>query len=186
MSNKGKLILFSGPSGVGKDTLLEVLYAKKTDLIQSVSATTRKIRDNEVDGKDYYFISKENFELMIQSGNILEYTKYGDNLYGTPKKPIDDWLKNGKTVILKIEVHGAKQIKQLYKDSAAIFIMPPSIEVLEQRLRKRGTESEDDLQKRMEIAISEIEQSSEYDYIVYNDNLETAVDEIIEILNNLN
>lgn len=186
MNNKGKLILFSGPSGVGKDTLLEVLYDKMPDLIHSVSATTRKIRDNEVNGKDYYFISKEEFELMIQSGNILEYTKYGNNLYGTPKKPIDDWLKQGKTVILKIEVHGAKQIKQLYKDSVAIFILPPSIDILEKRLRKRGTEDEEDLRKRMEIAISEIEQSSEYDYVIFNDNLDTAVDEIIEILNNLN
>lgn len=183
MINNGRLILFSGPSGVGKDTLLELLYKKKPDLRRSISATTRKKRENEVDGKDYYFISKEEFELMIQSGNILEYTKYGDNLYGTPKKPIDEWLKDGKSVILKIEVHGAKQIKQLYKNSVAIFILPPSIEILEERLRKRGTEDESDLQKRMNIAISEIAQSSEYDYVVYNDNLETAVDEIIEILN---
>lgn len=183
MINNGRLILFSGPSGVGKDTLLELLYKKKPDLRRSISATTRKKRKNEVDGKDYYFISKEEFELMIQSGNILEYTKYGDNLYGTPKKPIDEWLKDGKSVILKIEVHGAKQIKQLYKNSVAIFILPPSIEILEERLRKRGTEDESDLQKRMNIAISEIAQSSEYDYVVYNDNLETAVDEIIEILN---
>lgn len=183
MINNGRLILFSGPSGVGKDTLLELLYKKKPDLRRSISATTRKKRENEVDGKDYYFISKEEFELMIQSGNILEYTKYGDNLYGTPKKPIDEWLKDGKSVILKIEVHGAKQIKQLYKNSVAIFILPPSIEILEERLRKRGTEDEADLQKRMNIAISEIAQSSEYDYVVYNDNLETAVDEIIEILN---
>lgn len=183
MNNSGRLILFSGPSGVGKDTLLELLYKKKPDLLRSVSATTRKKRENEVNGKDYYFISKEEFELMIQSGNILEYTKYGDNLYGTPKKPIDEWLKDGKSVILKIEVHGAKQIKQLYKNSVAIFILPPSIEILEERLRKRGTEDEKDLRERMNIAISEIAQSSEYDYVVYNDNLETAVDEIIEILN---
>ena len=183
MNNSGRLILFSGPSGVGKDTLLELLYKKKPDLLRSVSATTRKKRENEVNGKDYYFISKEEFELMIQSGNILEYTKYGDNLYGTPKKPIDEWLKDGKSVILKIEVHGAKQIKQLYKNSVAIFILPPSIEILEERLRKRGTEDEKDLRERMNIAISEIAQSSEYDYVVFNDNLETAVDEIIEILN---
>ena len=183
MNNEGRLILFSGPSGVGKDTLLELLYKKRPDLVHSVSATTRKMRENEIHGKDYYFISNEDFELMIQSGNILEYTKYGNNLYGTPKKPIDDWLSSGKTIILKIEVHGAKQIKKLYKDAIAIFILPPSIEVLEQRLRKRGTDNEEDLKKRMEIALSEIETSSEYDYVIYNDNLETAVDEIIEILN---
>lgn len=184
MNKEGRLILFSGPSGVGKDTLLEILYKKMPELVQSISATTRKMRENEIDGKDYHFISREDFELMIQSGNILEYTQYGDNLYGTPKKPIDDWLNEGKNVILKIEVHGAKQIKQLYKEkSIAIFILPPSIEVLEQRLRKRGTEDEVDLQKRMKIAISEIEQSSDYDYIVYNDDLEKAVDDVIAILN---
>ncbi len=183
MNSNGRLILFSGPSGVGKDTLLELLYKKKPDLVHSVSATTRNRRENEVNGKDYYFISKEDFELMIQSGNILEYTQYGSNLYGTPKKPIDDWLSQGKTIILKIEVHGAKQIKRLYKNSVSVFILPPSIEVLEQRLRKRGTEDEDDLKRRMETALSEIEESSGYDYVIYNDNLETAVDEIIEILN---
>lgn len=182
MNNNGRLILFSGPSGVGKDTLLDVLYKKMPELVQSVSATTRKMRENEVNGKDYYFISKDEFESMINSGNILEYTQYGSNLYGTPKKPIDDWLKEGKSVILKIEVHGATKIKELYKDSIAIFILPPSIEILEQRLRKRGTENEEDLRKRMEIAVSEIERSSDYDYVIYNDNLETAVDEIVEIL----
>ncbi len=183
MNSKGRLILFSGPSGVGKDTLLELLYKKRPDLVHSVSATTRNRRENEIHGKDYYFISKEDFELMIQSGNILEYTQYGVNLYGTPKRPIDDWLAEGKTIILKIEVHGAKQIKKLYKNAVSIFILPPSIEVLEQRLRKRGTENEADLKKRMEIALSEIEKSKDYDYVIYNDNLETAVDEIIGILN---
>ncbi len=183
MNNKGRLVLFSGPSGVGKDTLLEILMKKKPELRHSVSMTTRKRRENEVDGVDYYFVSREHFEEMIESNDVLEYTQYGVNLYGTPKKPIDDWLDKGETVILKIEVHGAENIKKLYpEDSLAIFIMPPSVEVLEQRLRLRGTENEEDLLRRMKIATSEIEKSVSYDYIVINDDLESAAQEIIKIL----
>lgn len=183
MNNKGRLVLFSGPSGVGKDTLLEILMKKKPELRHSVSMTTRKRRETEVDGVDYYFVSREHFEEMIESNDVLEYTQYGVNLYGTPKKPIDDWLDKGETVILKIEVHGAENIKKLYpEDSLAIFIMPPSVEVLEQRLRLRGTENEEDLLRRMKIATSEIEKSVSYDYIVINDDLESAAQEIIKIL----
>ena len=144
-NNKGALVLFSGPSGVGKDTVLEIVLAKDTSLQKSVSCTTRGIRENEVEGKDYYFISVPEFEKMIENHEVLEFAKYGANLYGTPKAPVDKWLSEGKTVILKIEVQGASNIKKLYPDSVGIFIMPPSMEELEQRLRSRGTEGESDI-----------------------------------------
>ena len=136
MSNEGKLILFSGPSGVGKDTLLDILFQKRPDFQKSISITTRERREGEVNGVDYYFITPDDFEAMLDNGEVLEFAKYGKNLYGTPKKPVDGWLAEGKTVILKIEVQGAEKIKKMYPDAVAIFVMPPSMEVLEKRLRR--------------------------------------------------
>lgn len=185
MKNNGLLVLFSGPSGVGKDTVLEVVLNKDKTLQKSISLTTRAIRENEVDGKDYYFIDVAKFENMIENGEVLEYAKYGTNLYGTPKAPVDKWLSEGKIVILKIEVQGASNIKKLYPDSIGIFVMPPSMEELEQRLRSRGTEDEADIQKRLEIARNEIAHSKDYDYLVVNDDLNKASENVIEILHNL-
>ena len=182
MSKKGTLILFSGPSGVGKDTVLEVVLNKNKDLQKSISLTTREIRDNEIDGKDYYFISREAFDDMIKNNEVLEFAKYGKNFYGTPKAPIDKWLSEGKTIILKIEVQGAKKIKELYPDAVGIFIMPPSMDELEKRLRFRGTESEDDIQRRLDIAKSEIEKSVDYDYLVVNDEIDLASDNVLNIV----
>lgn len=184
-NNKGVLVLFSGPSGVGKDTLLEIVLNKDTSLQKSVSCTTRGIRENEIDGKDYYFITVPEFEEMIENHEVLEFTRYGQNFYGTPKAPIDKWLSEGKTVILKIEVEGASNIKKLYPDSVGIFIMPPSMEVLEQRLRSRGTEDEADIKKRLEIAQSEIGHSKVYDYLVVNDDLEKTSENVLDILHKL-
>lgn len=183
MNNTGKLILFSGPSGVGKDTLLDILICKNPKFQKSISFTTRERRKGEVNGEDYYFITPEKFEQMLQSGEVLEFARYGKNLYGTPKKPVDGWLSEGKTVILKIEVQGAEKIKKMYPDAIAIFIMPPSMEILEHRLRRRGTENEEDLVRRLTIARDEIRKSRDYDYIVINDSLEAAADEVLEILN---
>lgn len=182
MNNKGTLILFSGPSGVGKDTVLEVVLDKNKELQKSISLTTREKRDNEIDGKDYYFISSSDFEDMINNNEVLEFAKYGKNFYGTPKAPIDKWLSEGKTIILKIEVQGAQKIKELYSDAVGIFIMPPSIEELEKRLRFRGTESEDDIQRRLDIAKTEMEKSADYDYLVVNDEIDTASDNVLEII----
>lgn len=183
MANKeGMLVLFSGPSGVGKDTVLEVVLAKDTSLQKSISLTTRGIRENEVDGKDYYFISVEDFEKMIENGEVLEFARYGQNLYGTPKAPVDKWLDEGKTVILKIEVQGAQNIKKMYPDSVGIFVLPPSMDELENRLRSRGTENEDDIQKRLEIARNEIDMSKDYDYLVVNDDLDRASDNVLQII----
>ena len=184
-NNKGVLVLFSGPSGVGKDTVLEIVLAKDTSLQKSISLTTRGIRENEIDGKDYYFISVPEFEKMIDNNEVLEFARYGQNLYGTPKAPVDKWLSEGKTVILKIEVQGASNIKKLYPESVGIFIMPPSMEELEQRLRSRGTENETDIQKRLEIAQNEIGHSKDYDFLVVNDDLEKASENVLEILHKL-
>lgn len=183
MANKeGMLLLFSGPSGVGKDTVLDIVLNKDKNLQKSVSLTTREIRENEVDGKDYHFISTEEFENMISQGQVLEFAKYGSNLYGTPKAPVDKWLSEGKTVILKIEVQGASKIKELYPDSVAIFILPPSMKELENRLRSRGTENEDDIKKRLDIAREEVKRSKDYDFIVINDDLESASDNVLSIV----
>ena len=183
MAKRGRLILFSGPSGVGKDTLLEILFDKCPDLQHSVSVTTRAKRENETEGKDYYFISVSEFKRMHKDGEILEYNEYNGHFYATPKKPIDNWLKKGKDVILKIDVHGTANVENIYKDRClSIFILPPSIEVLEKRLRKRGTENEKDFRVRMKIAKDEIKQSEKYDYKVVNDDLEKAADEILAIL----
>ena len=182
MNKEGMLILFSGPSGVGKDTVLDVVLNKNKSLQKSISLTTRSIRDNETDGKDYYFISSDKFEDMILKGEVLEYAQYGVNMYGTPKAPVDKWLSEGKTVVLKIEVQGAKNIKEMYPDSVGIFLLPPSMEVLEKRLRSRGTETEEDIRRRLEIARDEIHKSVDYDYFVINDELETASDDVLTII----
>ena len=183
MANKdGLLILFSGPSGVGKDTVLDVVLNKNKDLQKSISLTTRDIRENETDGKDYYFISSEDFEKMIADGEVLEYAQYGSNLYGTPKGPVDKWLSEGKTVVLKIEVQGAENIKKLYPDSVGIFLLPPSMEVLESRLRSRGTEDEDDVKKRLEIAQDEMRKCKMYDYFVINEDIDCASDDVLTII----
>lgn len=184
-NKKGILVLFSGPSGVGKDTVLDIVLNKDKSLQRSVSLTTRDIRENEVDGKDYYFITKDKFNNMIENGEVLEFAQYGKNFYGTPKAPVDKWLSEGKTVILKIEVQGAQQIKKLYPDAVGIFVLPPSMTELENRLRSRGTENEEDILKRLEIAENEVEMSKDYDYTVINDDLDSASNDVIAIINAL-
>lgn len=183
MSNGGRIILLSGPSGVGKDTLLDIVFRLRPSLVQSISVTTREMRENEVHGKDYYFISTQEFERMLENGEVLEYNKYGDNYYATPKKPVDKLLSQGKDVVLKIDVNGTLNIKKMYSDNCiSIFIMPPSLEVLEQRLVGRGTETNDEVIERLRIAVDELKKSSEYDYRVINDDLEKAAAEIVAIL----
>ncbi len=184
-NNKGTLVLFSGPSGVGKDTILDIVLKKDKTLKKSVSLTTREIRDNECNGVDYYFISSSDFKNMINNGEFLEFAQYGENLYGTPKAPIDKWLSENKIVILKIEVQGASKIKEIYPDSVGIFILPPSIEELEKRLRSRGTEDDADIERRLDIAKNEIKRSVNYDYNVVNDEVDNAVEKVLSILHSL-
>lgn len=185
-SNSGMLVLFSGPSGVGKDTVLDIILDKDERLQRSISLTTREKRTGEIDGEDYYFITKDEFLNMVESGQVLEYAQYGENIYGTPKAPVDKWLKDGKTVILKIEVKGAQKIRELYPDALSIFLLPPSMQVLEDRIRTRGTESEQDIQKRLEIAKNEILRSADYDFVVVNDDIDEASNNVLDIIKALN
>lgn len=182
MKSNGLLIVFSGPSGAGKDTILKHLLEKNPNIKLSVSATTRTPRPGEVDGKDYYFVDKDQFSAMAKNGELLESAEYCGNCYGTPSKPIEDWNSSGFDVILEIEVQGASQIKSKCPDCVSIFILPPSLKVLEQRLRDRKTENEDAIQKRLAIARKELLEVNHYDYSVINDTLDSATDEIIHII----
>lgn len=182
MSERGILVVFSGPSGSGKDTVLNKLCECDPNVKVSVSMTTREKRDGEIDGVHYYFVTKEYFEKKISENRMLEYAEYAKNYYGTPAEPVDEMLSQGKSVILKIEVQGAEKIRNRYDDVISIFLMPPSLRVLEQRLRGRGTEDEETIQHRLFIAKEEIRKAYDYDYVVFNDTVENAVANIKSIL----
>lgn len=177
MSKKGKLFVISGPSGVGKNTIINE-YIKDKNVKLSISATTRKPRDGDIDGKDYYFLTKEEFEEGIKNDNFLEYAIYNDNYYGTPKSKIEEDLNNGIDVFLELEVQGGLQIKDKFKESVLIFIMPPSIEELEERLRKRNLDSDEMIKNRLKIAEEEIQVSVKYDYMLVNQNIDSAVEKL--------
>lgn len=183
MIDSGVLIILSGPSGSGKDTVLNKLTENRDDIKISVSMTTRQKRSDEIDGFNYYFVNRDYFEKKIADNNMLEYAEYAGNLYGTPKAPVDEMLRNGKAVILKIEVQGAEKIRKLYPEVISIFLMPPSVRVLEERLRGRNSEDEETLNHRLVIAREEIRRAAEYDYIVINDTVENAVAGIETIIN---
>lgn len=182
MIDKGMIITVSGPSGSGKGTVLGELIKRRGDVKISVSMTTRKKRNGEIDGVNYYFVNKEYFEKKINAGSMLEYAEYAGNYYGTPKEPVDEMLKAGKAVILEIDVQGADKIKEIYPNVIRIFIMPPSVSVLERRLRGRNTEDEETINHRLVIAKGEMRMASEYDFIVVNDELESAVKDIETII----
>ncbi len=182
MSERGILVILSGPSGSGKDTVLNKLCECDPDVKVSVSMTTREKRDDEIDGVHYYFVTREYFEKKISENRMLEYAEYAKNYYGTPAEPVDEMLSQGKSVILKIEVQGAEKIRNRYDDVISIFLMPPSLRVLEQRLRGRGTEDEETIQHRLFIAKEEIRKAYDYDYVVFNDTVENAVADIKAIL----
>ncbi len=183
MSNKGLLVVLSGPSGSGKDTILERLICLAPNIVKSISATTRHSRTGEINGKDYFFISEQDFCNAISDEKLLEYTNYCGNYYGTLKNLVEDLQNNQKDVILKIEVDGAKQIKEKCPDALRIFILPPSMETLKERLSKRGTETAESLEKRLNRARDEIKFSSEYDYIVVNDDVDKCAQNIYSIIN---
>ncbi|MCM1381644.1 MAG: guanylate kinase [Muribaculaceae bacterium] len=179
--NKGMLIVVSGPSGCGKGTVLaEILKSDK--VFYSVSATTRSPRPGETDGVNYYFLTKDKFEKLIDEDGMLEYAKYCGNYYGTPKKPVEDMLEQGKHVILEIEVQGAMKIMEKRPEAVFVFILPPSLKELERRLKKRGTEAEDVVKKRLNEAAGEIKQAYRYNYAVINGELEKAVDDLKAII----
>ena len=179
----GKLFVISGASGVGKGTVLKAVMDKREDLFFSVSATTRDPRPGEVDGVHYYFVTKERFEEMIAAGEFLEYDAHAKNYYGTPRAQAQEKQQHGH-VLLDIEPKGAEQVKKAMPEAVLIFIMPPSVEELEKRLRGRGDTPEDQIVIRMERANWEMDQRSWYDYVVVNDSVERCAEEILNIIAN--
>ena len=179
--SKGKLIVISGASGVGKGTVLGIMMKKRKDLSFSVSATTRPPRPGEIDGVHYYFISREKFEEMIAQGAFLEYDAHAANYYGTPRAQAEEKREQGP-VLLDIEPAGAKQVRACVPDAELIFIMPPSMEELERRLRGRGDTPEEQIRLRMDRAVWEMEQRIWYDHVVVNDDPERCADEILNII----
>ncbi len=185
MSEKmGRLVLYSGCSGVGKGTILKELMKRDDSIRLSVSDTTRAPRPGEVDGVDYNFVSKEQFEKVIAENGYLEYAKYCDNYYGTPIDQVNDMLTQGYNVVLEIEVQGGLQIMENFPNILSIFVLPPSLEVLGERLRGRGTEDEAAIKKRLREAEHEMKYKDRYKHVVVNDKLEDAIEEIQGIIAN--
>lgn len=183
MSN-AKLFVISAPSGCGKGTILGEAF-KSGDVFYSVSCTTRQPRPGEVNGREYHFITNEEFEEMISKGSFLEYAGYTNNYYGTPKNPVLENLEKGIDVILEIETKGAFQIKKVMPEAAMLFILPPSVKELKRRLHKRATEDEETIEKRCSQAVGEIEKSYDYDYVIMNDALENAVEDFLTVYNSV-
>ena len=180
---KGLLIIFAGPSGVGKGTILkELLEYKNLNLAYSISMTTRAPRKGEIDGESYFFVTKEDFEKAIENDEFLEYAKYVDNYYGTPKAYVEKQRNEGKNVILEIETVGAEKVMEKCHDTTSIYLVPPSMEELEHRLRGRGTESEEKIQKRIETAKSELLKLDKFKYVVTNDEIVKTTQQIKEII----
>ncbi|HIR67653.1 MAG TPA: guanylate kinase [Candidatus Coproplasma avicola] len=183
-NNKGTLIVISGPSGVGKGTVVDMLLKRLPGAVLSVSCTTRAPREGEKNGKSYFFISKETFLKMIDEGGFLEYSNHFENYYGTPRFFVEQKLAEGCDVILEIDVDGAKHIRDAFPDALLLMITPPSREELVRRLRLRGTEDEVLIEKRLQRADYEMSRSQFYDYTVINDDLEQTVENILKILEN--
>ncbi|WP_220728019.1 guanylate kinase [Apilactobacillus xinyiensis] len=184
MAKRGMLIVLSGPSGVGKGTVRKALFNEPdVDFQYSISMTTRKPREGEVNGKDYFFVSKEEFEENIKNGDMLEYAKYVDNYYGTPLKYVNETLDSGRDVFLEIEVNGAMQVRANSPEAMFVFLTPPDLISLKNRLIGRGTDDMDVINKRIKKAAVEIKMMRNYDYAVLNDKVENAVERIKTIVN---
>ncbi|MQW23770.1 MULTISPECIES: guanylate kinase [unclassified Lactococcus] len=182
MPERGLLIVFSGPSGVGKGTVRAKIFEQENNFKYSVSMTTRKQRPGEVDGKDYYFRTREEFEELIRKGEMLEYAEYVGNYYGTPLTYVNQTLDEGKDIFLEIEVQGALQVKQKKPDAVFVFLTPPDLDELRERLVGRGTDSSEVIANRLEKAKEEIRLMSEYDYAVVNDKVELAAERVKMII----
>ena len=178
--SKGNLIIVSGPSGSGKDTILAELFKLHPDIEFSISNVTRKRREGE--GDKYHFISKEEFIKLLQDDMMLEYNEYLGNYYGTPRQPVEKAIESGRDIIVEIDVNGAENIKKKMPQAISIFILPPSMEVLQNRLKRRGTETDEQIEGRLTQAKNEIAKISQYDYVVFNDDLSAAVKDVEMII----
>jgi guanylate kinase len=179
---KGVLIVLSGPSGVGKGTVCKALRKCAPDLVYSVSATTRLPREGETDGVNYFFKTREQFQKLIETDQILEWAEYVGNLYGTPRTFVEETLNAGKDIILEIEVQGALKVKQKFPEGVFIFLLPPSLDELESRIVGRGTDSQESIRSRMTVAVDEIGMLEYYDYAIVNDQVDLACTRIQSII----
>lgn len=174
----GRLIVFTGPSGVGKGTLLRSLRHRYPALKLSVSATTRSPRPGEVDGQDYFFVSRDEFQHMIERGDLLEWAEFAGNCYGTPKTAVAKEIEAGQWIILEIELEGARQVRETFPGALQLFVLPPSIEELENRIRLRGTDADEAIERRLQRALVEIAAAPEFDQQIVNDDLEVALQQL--------
>ena len=180
--SRGRLTVITGPSGVGKGTLVKRLLESQPEIWLSVSATTRAPREGEVDGQSYFFHSREAFDALVATGGLLEWAEFAGNCYGTPRKPVQDQLDQGRDVLLEIELEGARQVRRSFPEGVQIFLAPPSFEELERRIRGRGTDAEEAIQRRLQRAEEELRAQGEFDAVVINDDLDTALEALEQLM----